>query len=180
MKNINYKIFFIMFVFSAGLFAEDKLPPLKTFAYVDVSRCNGRWYEIAKYPNFFQRGLIAGTADWSIDPDGDIRVYFIGKKGNLKGKEIKSKLKGWVSDKQTNTKFVIRFFWPFSGEYCLIDVGKDYEYAVVSKPSRKHLWILSRTPQMDEQVYQKILDSLKEQCFDLEKLTRTPQINSGD
>ena len=74
-----------------------------------------------------------------------------------------------------NAKLKVQFFWPLRGDYWIIDLAEDYSYAVVSNPNRKYLWILSRTPKMDERLYQQILSRLKEKQFDLSKLQRTPQ-----
>jgi apolipoprotein D and lipocalin family protein len=84
--------------------------------------------------------------------------------------------KAWVIDKETNAKLKVSFFWPFSGDYWIIDLGENYEYAVVGHPSRKYLWILSRTPQMDEVLYQRILENLRKQSYDVSKLIRAASI----
>jgi len=68
----------------------------------------------------------------------------------------------WVVDKATGAKLKVSFFWPFRGDYWVVELGDDYEYAVVSAPSMKYLWILSRTPQMDEQRYREIVGRLQE------------------
>ncbi|OGS21379.1 MAG: hypothetical protein A3J83_05225 [Elusimicrobia bacterium RIFOXYA2_FULL_40_6] len=175
MKKLRVLFLVLGAFYSLNNAYADKLPGLKTVDYVDLKKCEGKWYEIAKYPNFIQGKLICGTATWSMKEDKDINVYFEGKKCDVKGKCVKSKLKGWIVDKNTNARFRILFFWPFSGEYDIIDLGKDYEYAVVSKPSRKHLWILCRSPRMDEETYRDILRRLETQGFDLTKLTKTPQ-----
>jgi apolipoprotein D and lipocalin family protein len=98
----------------------------------------------------------------------------------LKGPDRKlssAKGKAWVVDKETNAKLKVSFFWPFSGDYWIIDLGENYDYAVVGHPIRKYLWILSRTPQMDEAIYQRILENLHKQSYDTNKLTRTAPIN---
>ena len=88
--------------------------------------------------------------------------------------------KAWVKDKTTNAKLKVSFFWPFRGDYWIIELGRDYEYAVVSAPSRKYLWILSRTPKMEDQRYQEVVGRLKDKGFDVAKLSRTPQGNRMD
>lgn len=176
MKALSVSLLYFFFFLAAGSARCAELQPeLKPVDFVDVSRCAGKWYEIAKYPNFLQRNLVGGTAEWTQTENGDIRVFFLGRKGNLKGKEVTAKLKGWIVDKNTNAKFRIMYFWPFSGEYWIIDRGINYEYAVVSKPSRGYLWILCREPKMDEKVYDGILARLVTQCFDISKLKKTPQ-----
>jgi apolipoprotein D and lipocalin family protein len=70
----------------------------------------------------------------------------------------------------------VQFFWPFKAKYWIIELAQDYSYAVVSHPSKKYLWILSRTSTMDSAVYHQIVFRLKEKVFDLSKLQLTKQI----
>jgi len=152
-------------------------PPLDVVPAVDLSRYIGRWYEIASFPQQFQKGCIDSRAEYRIRPDGDVEVL---NSCLRDGKVDTAKGKAWVVDKTTNAKLKASFFWPFRGDYWIIDLGKDYEYAVVSAPSMKYLWILSRTPQMNEQCYQGIVMRLKDRGFDVAKLNRTPQGNRKD
>jgi apolipoprotein D and lipocalin family protein len=69
----------------------------------------------------------------------------------------------------------VQFFWPFRGDYWIIDLAEDYGYAVVGAPDRKYLWILSRTPQMDPVLYQNIVDRVAQKGFDISKLARADQ-----
>ena len=85
--------------------------------------------------------------------------------------------KAWVTDKSTNAKLKVSFFWPFSGKYWIIDLADDYSYAVVGHPNRKYLWILSRTPQMDKELYEQILQRIKAKGFDTTLLQVTRQGN---
>jgi apolipoprotein D and lipocalin family protein len=94
------------------------------------------------------------------------------------GGEISSaKGKARVVDTETNAKLKVSFFWPFSGDYWIIDLGEKYDYAVIGHPTRKYLWILSRTPQMDENLYRQILLRLAKQSYDTGKLIRTEVTN---
>jgi lipocalin len=83
--------------------------------------------------------------------------------------------KAEVVDTTTNAKLKVWFFWHFKGNYWIIDLNPDYQWAVVGEPSRKYLWILSRTPTMDEAVYQGILGRLPLKGYDPDKLRRTDQ-----
>jgi apolipoprotein D and lipocalin family protein len=97
------------------------------------------------------------------------------RKDSFEGKESVAEGTARIVDATTNAKLSVTFFWPFSGDYWIIELGKDYEYAVVSVPSRKYLWILSRTPIMPEAVYRGILDRLQASGFDITRVIRTPQ-----
>ena len=88
-------------------------------------------------------------------------------------KQTYIKGKAFVEKDSGNAKLKVQFFWPFRGKYWIIDLADDYSYAVVSHPNKKYLWILSRTPQMDAQVYEQILLRLKSKGFDLDKIQKT-------
>ena len=133
---------------------------------VEIDRYLGTWYEIARYPNRFQKECVAVTADYSLRDDGKIRVLNACRKGSPDGPIKRIEGKAWVVDKETNAKLRVQFFWPFWGAYWIIDLGKDYEYAVVGHPKRKYLWILSRTPEMSPELYQAIVERLIEQGYD--------------
>jgi apolipoprotein D and lipocalin family protein len=154
-------------------------PPgaLQTVPKVDLGRYAGRWYEIASFPQSFQRGCTDSRADYRLRDDGTVEVL---NSCLRDGRVDTAKGKAWVADKATGAKLKVSFFWPFKGDYWVIELGDDYEYAVVSAPSMKYLWILSRTPQMDEQRYREIVGRLKDRGFDVAKLSRTPQGNRKD
>lgn len=148
---------------------------LKTVDHVDVKRYMGTWYEIAKFPQRFQRGLVGVTATYTLLPNGKVRVLNSGYKEGFNGKLKTAKGKAWVVDATTNAKLKVSFFWPFSGNYWILELGKDYEYAVIGEGSRSYLWILSRTPQMDKEAYNELLKRVQEKGFDTSKLETTLQ-----
>lgn len=149
--------------------------PLKVVSFVDLKRYMGTWYEIARYPHRFQEGCAGTSATYSLRDDGKVDVLNQCYKEKLNGKLVKAHGKAWVIDPATNAKLKVSFFWPFSGHYWIIDLGENYEYAVVGHPDRTYLWILSRTPEMDEQLYNNIIEKLKLQSYDTSKLIRTLQ-----
>ena len=81
---------------------------------------------------------------------------------------------------ETNAKLKVSFFWPFRGDYWIIELGKDYEYAVVAGPGRDYLWILARRSTMDQSLYDAIVGRLKDQGFDIAKLRLTEHRSSID
>ena len=139
----------------------------------------GLWYEIAKFPVFFERGLVGVTAEYSLREDGRIRVRNRGFKKSFDGKE--SSIEGYatVPDPKIPAKLRVRFNpFParlFAADYWIIEVDEDYAHAVVSGPSREVLWILSRTPLMDETCYEGIVDRLAQMGFEVDKLEKMPQ-----
>lgn len=152
-----------------------KMKELITVEYVDINRYLGKWYEISKYPNRFEKNCFGVTAEYSLRLHENIKVVNSCKKGSLEGKEKSITGKAWVQDKTTNAKLRVQFFWPFSSAYWIIDLGKNYEYAVVGHPKRKFLWILSRVPEIDKKTYSEILKRISEQGYDINKIEMTPQ-----
>lgn len=147
-------------------------PPLPTVQQVDLSRYTGKWYEIARYPAWFERDCTASTAEYTARPDGKIDVVnTCRREGELDVAEGVAR----VVDEDTNAKLKVTFFWPFAGDYWIIELGEDYQYAVIGEPTRNYLWILSRTPTMDDALYQSILSRLPELGYDPDKLIRTEQ-----
>jgi apolipoprotein D and lipocalin family protein len=96
-------------------------------------------------------------------------------KKSFEGKKKVAAGKAWVVDRKTNSKLKVRFFWPFSGDYWIMELGKDYEYAVVGDPKRKYFWILCRTPKMGEDLFKGILERAEEQGYNFDNLIKTPQ-----
>lgn len=154
---------------------------LKTVQSVDLERYAGVWYEIARYPNRFQKKCAGKTtAEYILQEDGDITV--INKCREKDGDFDTAKGEARVVDEKTNAKLEVRFapkflsFLPFVwGDYWIIDLGENYEYAVVGSPDRKYLWILSREPEMDQTMYQDIRQTVKEKGFEPDQLIKTPQ-----
>lgn len=154
--------------------AEGPNSALDSVPKVDLNRYVGRWYEIAKYPNRFERKCDSNvTATYAIRPDGKISV--VNSCTTHEGKLTQSR--GWakVVDRKTCSKLKVTFFWPFFGDYWIIDLDPNYEYAVIGEPSRKYLWILSRTPKMDDALYAELTKRLADKGYDVSRLERMKQ-----
>lgn len=154
---------------------EADLPPLETVEQVDLERYLGTWYEIARIPQRFQRDCTATTATYSLKDNGEIRVLNRCHKGAPDGPLDEAEARARVVDEESNAKLEVSFFGPFWGDYWILELGPDYEYAVVGHPSRDYLWILSRTPTMDPTLYASILRRLEAQGYETERLVRTVQ-----
>lgn len=154
---------------------RQRLPPLQTVPKVDLERYLGKWYEIASFPQSFQRGCVATTAEYRRRGDGAIGIINRCRIGSLDGPEKVARGRARVDDKATNAKLKVSFFGPFWGDYWVIELGTGYEYAVVGHPSRDYLWILSRTPAIESDLYDDILARLMGHGYDVTRLRRTQQ-----
>ncbi len=145
---------------------------LETVAKVELDRYLGKWYEIAHLPFKYEDGATNTTATYSLLEDGKIGVL----NECLKDGKVKaSRGKARVVDKATGAKLKVIFFWPFYGYYWIIKLGEKYDYSVVSTPNRKYLWILSRTPKMDQKLYSELTDFAKSKGFNTDNLILTVQ-----
>ena len=150
--------------------------PLEVVKTVDLDRYAGRWYEIASFPQRFQRGCVATTATYTRLEDGRMRVENECRDESFDGELRSVEGVAWLADPDASpAKLKVQFFWPFSGDYWVIELDADYRYAVIGHPSREYLWILSRDPTMDPEVYEMLLSLIEAHGFDLELLSRTPQ-----
>jgi apolipoprotein D and lipocalin family protein len=154
-------------LFALGLQAAP--PPV--VADVDLPRYMGTWYEIARYANRFQRGCLCTAANYSLRPDGKVAV--VNRCRTAEGKTREAKGRAKVVDPTTNAKLKVTFFWPFFGDYWILDLDEGYSRVLVGTPDRRYLWILSRTPRMDEITYGQLIRKAEELGFDSSKLVRT-------
>jgi apolipoprotein D and lipocalin family protein len=153
----------------------DKLPPVDTVKAVDLASYMGKWFEIAAFPQRFQKGCHCTTAEYELTAKGYVRVINTCRKGGALGKITRAKGKAFVVPNSGNAKLKVQFFWPFKGNYWIIDLAGDYSYAVVGDPTRKYLWILSRTPQMDPPLYAEIVARAAAKGFDTSQLVTSDQ-----
>ena len=143
---------------------------LESVSAVDIKRYLGDWHEIARYPHRFEKGCEEVAAHYSSLADGRIKVVNECYKGGAARRKASIEGTARIVDDKSNAKLKVSFFWPFEGDYWILDVGPDYEYAVVGEPRRKHLWILSRSPEMDEDVYRRLLKTIESKGYDPRRL----------
>jgi apolipoprotein D and lipocalin family protein len=155
--------------------AATDFTPLESVAALDLKRYSGIWYEIASFPQRFQRGCTGTTAEYSLNQDSTVQVTNRCFKDFLDGPEKVAKGKAWIPNSEFPAQLKVQFFWPFSGDYWVIDIDPDYQWAVVGAPNRKYLWFLSRTPKITDELYTKLLESAETKEFDISKLKKTLQ-----
>ena len=164
-------------VLSAVALAKPANPP-QTVSQVDLNRYLGTWYEVARFPMYFQRKCASDvSATYGLQANGNVSVLNQCRKAD--GGNMASKGEAKAVDR-SNSKLKVSFLpkglrWiPLTkGDYWILKLDDNYQTALVGAPNRKYLWILSRTPILDEQTYQQYVDAAKQQGFDTSKLMRT-------
>jgi len=147
-----------------------------TVRFVDLERYSGLWYEIASYPARFQDGCHCSTAEYTLSENGRyIVVKNRCRDQSATGPWRSIEGKAFVTKDSGNAKLKVQFFWPFRASYWIVGLADDYSWALVSGPSRRYLWVLSRTPDMAQETYQALVHQLQANGFDTDKLVLRDQ-----
>jgi apolipoprotein D and lipocalin family protein len=164
----------------AAIVNAAELLPLATVPTVDIGRYAGTWYEIARYPNRFQRQCVGDVvARYRSLPDGTIEV--INSCRTVSGRdEVQGAARPLAAG--DFARLEVRFapawlsFLPFVwGQYWVINLAADYSYAVIGEPSREYLWVLARSPHIDDATLQELLQHAAGQGYDPARVVRTAQ-----
>lgn len=146
-----------------------------TVKELDLNRYLGTWYEIARFPHSFEKNLVGVTATYRLRDDGKIRVINQGYKNTLDGEPSIAEGKAKIPDKLEPGKLKVSFFWIFYADYLVLELDENYQYAMIGSSSPKYFWILSRTPQMDPDTYEMLLEKARKRGYNMEKLEKVPQ-----
>lgn len=158
-----------------NLFSCKTPQDLPTVKEVNLQKYVGTWYEIARLPNRFEKGLTCITATYTLKENGEIGVLNQGYLLENVSEKSQDKGKAWVPNANYPGRLKVQFFWPFAGDYYIIHLDDDYQYVLVGSPNRKFLWVLSKNKQLDEAIYQKLLTIAKEQGFDISTMIKVNQ-----
>ncbi len=145
---------------------------------VDLQRYMGKWYEIASFPNRFQRDCFCSTAEYALR-GGWVEVRNSCRKGSTTGAEDVAVGKAYSVPGSGDSKLKVQFQWPFKGDYWIIALDEDYRYAMVGHPERKYLWILSRTKRLDGAAFERLKEIARSKGYDVSRLRKTDQTCGG-
>ncbi|MEE4175943.1 MAG: lipocalin family protein [Bacteroides sp.] len=168
-------LFLILFMMLFSCKGQSPSVDLTTVKTLDIERYLGTWYEIARYDHRFERGLMGVTASYSWREDGKIKVVNAGYRRSLDGRRSEAVGKAYIPDPDVPAKLKVSFFAFFYGDYFVLELDEDYRWAAVGSSSDKYLWILSRTPQMEDAIYDDLLEKLTLRGYDVSKLIQVEQ-----
>ena len=162
----------------ASCATNQSTPELQTVASVDLTRYQGTWYEIARLPNWFQKGCAQSKATYKILESGDVAVR--NECFPTTGKPKVAFGTASVADKRTNAKLEVVFdnwfsrLFPFltKGKYWILYLDSQYQTVIVGTPDRKYLWIMARTPRLEEETYQHLVRRAQALGFATDRLIR--------
>jgi apolipoprotein D and lipocalin family protein len=162
--------------FGAALLAacSDAGPPMATVPQVDLARFMGPWHVIANIPTFIEKDAYNAVESYALDPDGTIATTFTFNKGGFDGPKKRYTPRGFVLD-GTNARWGMRFVWPVKADYRIIYLTPDYSVTVIGRQPRDYLWIMARSPHIDEAAYQAALEAARAAGYDISKVQKVPQ-----
>ena len=152
-----------------------KHQPMKTVDYVDIKRFMGDWYVIANIPTFIEKGAHNAVESYQLDSDGTIATTFTFRDGDFDGEMKVYTPRGFIQDKQTNAVWDMQFIWPFTADYRIVYLSEDYNHTIIGRNKRDYVWIMARTPNVEETNYQSMLKIVEELGYDARKVQRVPQ-----
>ena len=174
-QSIGLASILSLLVQGCAVLNQQEYRPLEVVENVEINKYMGTWYEIASIPMSFQENCTGTTATYSLNPDQSVEVFNQCFQNTLDGPINKIKGSAWIANPDNQAKLKVQFFWPFSGDYWLIELDDNYQHAVVGHPSRNYLWILSRQPDLEEGIYESLLEKIQAKGYDLDRIKKTPQ-----
>lgn len=173
MKKTYIIITFLVLIFSCN--SQNSMIDKTVVKELDIDKYLGTWYEIARFDHRFERGLVGVTANYSMRDDGKIKVINSGFKNTLNGEKSEAIGKAKIPNPKEPSKLKVSFFWFFYGDYFVLELDKNYQWALIGSSSDKYLWILSRTSQIDNKLYAELLKKLEKRGYDINQLIKVDQ-----
>ena len=164
-----------MFLGSLSLLGCSSYPPIKTASQVDIDRFMGDWYVIANIPTFIETGAHNAVESYKLNKDGTVATTFTFRQDSFDGEQKSYHPTGYITDTQSNAVWGMQFIWPFKADYRIVYVSNDYTQTIIGRLKRDYVWIMARSPSISEGDYQKLLQLIKDQGYDLSKVKKVPQ-----
>ena len=163
---------------AAALLAACSTPtpraPATVATQVELKRFMGDWYVIASIPTFLEKGAHNAVERYRLDDDGSVAVNFTFNADGFDGPLKTYTPRGFVLD-ATNARWCMRFVWPIKADYRISYVASDYSLTVIGREARDYVWIMARTPTIPDAEYQRMVEFVAREGYDLSKLERVPQ-----
>jgi apolipoprotein D and lipocalin family protein len=149
--------------------------PISTVEHVDLNKFMGDWYVIANIPTFIETDAFNAVESYAMNDDGSIKTTFTFRKGSFDGARKQYNPTGFVRDTQSNALWDMQFIWPFKAEYRIIYLDSAYDITIIGRSKRDYVWIMARTPEISDEVYQMLLNFIAEQGYDTSLVQKVPQ-----
>jgi apolipoprotein D and lipocalin family protein len=150
-------------------------PPLALAPSVDLARFMGDWYVIANIPTFIEKDAHNAVESYRLAADGTIETTFTFRAGSFDGKPKRYNPRGFIQDRTSNAVWGMQFIWPIKADYRIAYLSPDYSQTIIGRERRDYVWIMARSPQIPETDYQRLLQFLAGQGYDVSRIRKVPQ-----
>ena len=150
-------------------------PPIHTATAVDLERFMGDWYVIANIPTFIETNAYNAMESYRLAEDGTVATTFSFREGGFEGERKTYHPTGYIIDRQSNAVWGMQFIWPIKSDYRIISVNDAYDQTIIGRIQRDYVWLMARTPQISEGDYQRFLQVISEEGYDVSKVRKVPQ-----
>jgi len=154
--------------------ASQNLPPIKPVAHVNLNHFMGDWYVIACIPTLIEAEAYNAIESYKLEKDGTINTTFVFRKGGFDGPEKRYNPHGFVVENTGNAVWGMQFIWPFKSEYIIAYLDKDYTSTIIARNARDYVWIMARTPFINDSRYQELTKIVANLGYDISKLRNVP------
>ena len=142
---------------------------------VDLQRFMGPWYVIGVIPTFIEKDIYNAIETYELAPDGTIKTTFTFNQGAFDGEAKVMNPKGFVIPGTNNAIWGMQFVWPIKAEYVISHVDAGYTETIIARSARDYVWIMARTPTIDDQRYAALVKKVADMGYDVSKLVKVPQ-----
>jgi len=150
-------------------------PPLAQVPKVDIARFMGDWYVIASIPTFIEKDAYNAVESYRLASDGTIETTFTFREGGFDGEPKTYTPLGFVLDRASNAVWGMQFIWPFKADYRIAYLTPDYSQTVIARQKRDYVWIMAREPEIPESDYERIVQFIARQGYDVSRIRKVPQ-----
>jgi len=154
--------------------ASQSLPPVKPVSYVNLNQFMGDWYVIACIPTLIEAEAYSAIESYQLEKDGTINTTFVFRKGGFDGPEKRYNPHGFVVENTGNSVWGMQFVWPFKSEFIITYLDKDYTSTIIARNARDYVWIMARTPFINDSRYQELTKIVANLGYDISKLRNVP------
>ncbi len=147
---------------------------IKPVSYVDLNQFMGDWYVIACIPTIIETEAYNAVESYQLEEDGSIKTTFVYRQNGFDGIEKRYNPHGYVVENTGNAVWGMQFIWPFKSEYIIAYLDKDYSSTIIARNARDYVWIMARTPQIDDNQYTQLSNTVANLGYDINKLRKIP------
>jgi apolipoprotein D and lipocalin family protein len=174
LKNKLISLLVGLFTAIMSACASQNASPVKSVSYVNLNKFMGDWYVIACIPTVIEIEAYNAIESYRLEKDGSIDTTFVFRKGGFDGSEKRYNPRGFVVENTGNAVWGMQFIWPFKSEFIIAYLDKDYTSTIIARNARDYVWIMARTPFINDNQYQELTKTVANLGYEVSKLRKVP------